>query len=92
MSDLIRRSDLLALYEECEGLKVPVEVVVQNIKDMPTIYDVDKVVEQLESYKDKGIASCVTNDAWELGACYTMDKAIDKAIEIVKAGGVDGIQ
>ena len=38
-SDLIRRAELLELYEglDGQGLKVPVEVVVQNIKDMPTV-------------------------------------------------------
>lgn len=38
-SDLISRKALLELYEglDGQGLKVPVEVVRQNIKDMPTV-------------------------------------------------------
>lgn len=38
-NDLISRKELLELYEGLENqeLKVPVEVVVQNIKDMPTV-------------------------------------------------------
>lgn len=34
---LIDADALLELYDGCEGLHVPVEVVIQNIKDMPTI-------------------------------------------------------
>lgn len=41
-------------------------------------YDVDKVVEQLEKYRNTDFA-----DGWEL--------IITDLIEIVKAGGVDGI-
>lgn len=39
VSDLISRKALLELYEglDGQGLKVPVEVVVQNIKDIPTV-------------------------------------------------------
>lgn len=39
MSDLIRRSDLLAIYEGCEGFRIPIEVVIQNIKDIPSVID-----------------------------------------------------
>lgn len=44
-SDLISRKELLELYEGLENqeLKVPVEVVVQNIKDMPTVDAVEVV-------------------------------------------------
>lgn len=42
-SDLIRRAELLELYEglDGQGLKVPVEVVVQNIKDIPAVEVID---------------------------------------------------
>lgn len=40
MAEFIKREDLLKLYDlngvETEGLKVPLEVVIQNIKDMPS--------------------------------------------------------
>ena len=44
-SDLISRDELLELYEGLEGLGlvVPVDVVVQNIRDMPTV-DAEPVV------------------------------------------------
>lgn len=37
MSRLIDADALLELYDGCEGLHVPVEVVIQNVKDMPTV-------------------------------------------------------
>ena len=42
-SDLISRKALLELYEglDGQGLKVPVEVVVQNIKDIPAVEVID---------------------------------------------------
>lgn len=42
---LIDADELRQLYENAEGLKVPTEVILANIDDMPTAYDVDKVVE-----------------------------------------------
>ena len=84
---LIDTDELLELYEGFEdmGLKVPVEVVVQSIKDMPTAYDIDKVVEQLEEashwtepHYDEDGYSC--DDEYEVITLNT-------AIEIVKKGG-----
>ncbi len=43
----------------------------------PTAYDVDKVVEQIKDImQDESIRFC--------------DQAVDKAVNIVKAGGIDG--
>ena len=74
---LIDADELLELYEGFEdmGLKVPVEVVVQNIKDMPTAYDIDKVVEQLEE-------NFLAEKNFRAKGCWLT------AIEIVKEGGV----
>lgn len=56
-----------------------------------TAYDVDKVVEQLEDLKSRVPVNRVLDDIIndkpkELGMLI----AYDKAIEIVKAGGIDG--
>lgn len=57
------------------------------ILDIPIAYDVDKVVEQLESesarWQDSGDAY---NDEKEKGVAI----GFRKAIEVVKGGGVDG--
>lgn len=54
------------------------------INNMPTAYDVDKVVEQLET-EDSKIEIQYENN-YEKGLL----DGIGKAIEIVKGGGVDG--
>ena len=61
------------------------------VKEQPTAYDVDKVVEQLEDLKSRVPVNRVLDDIIndkpkELGMLI----AYDKAIEIVKAGGRDG--
>ena len=90
---LIDTDELLELYEGFEdmGLKVPVEVVVQSIKDMPTAYDIDKVVEQLE--KERGIAFVTLANTGNKELDFTYQNVVaymDKAIEIVKSGGQNG--
>lgn len=50
--------------------------------EQPTAYDVDKVVEQLETMKNhKGFAGTLQEMFYDLG--------IDEVIEIVKGGGVE---
>lgn len=68
---LIDADELKELYEDYEGLKVPCEVVLQNIDDMPTAYDIDKVVVQLKE-----------NYSCDVGNLKMI--SLDKAIEIVK--------
>lgn len=49
----------------------------------PTAYDVDVVILKIERLRDNGYVSGITNNLHELSAV----SALDKAIEIVKAGG-----
>ena len=75
MSDLISRSKLLKEIKTWGGC---VEALHEYIQNMPTAYDVDKVVEELELH------------SFELGtdtlpAHYVR---LNDAIEIVKQGGV----
>lgn len=53
----------------------------KTIVKTPTAYDVDKVIEQLENSKTNFIGMGTLQSAY-------FDKGIDKAIEIVKSGGV----
>ena len=51
------------------------------IEDAPTVYDVDKVVEQLEAYSN-------ADEAERLGTMPAVE--LTDAITIVKGGGVNG--
>lgn len=66
------------------------------VNNQPTAFDVDKVVEQIESIKEKEQGACTDeqcrfceyfNDCWDGDMCDKL--ALDKAIEIVKEGGVE---
>lgn len=64
------------------------------INNMPTAYDLDKVVEQLEDEKEFAYANF---DEYVNEVCLYLDaeyddlfnKGLERAIEIVKGGGVD---
>lgn len=79
MSDLISRSALLEainkVVEEYKGKELIPSIFSANavILNQPIAYDVDKVVEHLEAEKSD----------WN----YDYNVPINKAIEIVKAGG-----
>lgn len=68
-----------------------------EIDEQPTAFDVDKVIEQIESIKEKEYGACTDeqcglcdyfNDCWDGEMCDKL--ALDKAIEIVRGGGIDG--
>lgn len=87
MSDLISRSAVTELIESrctdgCLGTEdttlIDAYGLIDDISDMPTAYDVDAVVEQIQNLqKDKYVLSPIM--------CY----ALDKAIEIIRKGGVE---
>lgn len=65
------------------------------IDEQPAAFDVDKVVEQIESIKEKEYRACTDeqcgfcdyfNDCWDGEMCDKL--ALDKATEIVKSGGI----
>jgi hypothetical protein len=67
------------------------DAVKKVINDMPTAYDVDAVVEQLEKLKslvpvNRILDDIIKDKPKELGQLIAYNKAID----IVKGGGVDG--
>ena len=84
MSDLISRSQLLKEIETFGGC---VDALHDYIQNMPTAYDIDKVVEELEEnasrYTKKYLTPYGNN-----GYRDTKAISIHKAIEIVKHGGV----
>lgn len=63
----------------------------QVIDDQPTAFDVDKVVEQLKELKMRYFLTIAnTGDADKDCAYKNIANTIDKVVEIVKGGGVDG--
>ena len=63
----------------------------QVIDEQPTAFDVEKVVKELEDLKMRYFLTIAnTGDADKDCAYLNTANAIDKAIEIVRRGGVDG--
>ena len=63
------------------------QALIDRIDAQPTAYDVDEVVEQLEDRKSLMLETFkISESDIDRGRIYGMDKAI----EIVKGGGVDG--
>lgn len=98
MSDLISRSELLKRFlvnkdghripeRDCDNLEVtvPIKDVKTIIKEQPTAYDIDKTVEELESFAK------LAEDRWVNGTskhAYQEHKCWVKAIKIVKRGRI----
>lgn len=63
----------------------------QKIDEQPTAYNVDKVVEQLREQQEKLETDIFAreSDNWYGQYCNGIHEGIDKAIEIIKAGGVE---
>ena len=96
MSDLISRSEVNDVIDELEvytsgrpnTMKVEISILqlqrfINKLKNIPTAYDIDKVVEELESFAK------LAEDRWTNGTskyAYQEHKCWVKAIEIVKHG------
>ena len=57
------------------------------INDEPTVFDVDKVVEQLKKAKEKDTE--IALDEAQKERCFWYAQGMNRAIEIVKGGGAD---
>ena len=102
MSDLISRSEVNDVIDKLEvytsgrpnTMKVEVSVLqlqrfINKLKNIPTAYDVDKVVEELEEAKgnvpvNRLLDDIIKEKPKELGQLI----AYDKAIKIVKQGEI----
>lgn len=97
--DLISRSALLKALEEkvypekygekCNALDV-INGVLQVIGELPTAYDVDKVVERLEALRQNEIKIICKPKSHieEMQACRAHN-VLQDAIKIVKSGGIE---
>lgn len=92
MSDLIRKSDVLKLPRYSFGVSMLTSeeyIKVSDIKKILTAYSVDKVVEELKELKMRYFLTIAnTGDEKSDFAYDNVGNALDKAIEIVKQGGV----
>ena len=94
MSDLISRSELIKeLNKYCGNQRYLVsENIREIINNQPTAYDLDKVVEELESEKSihtENYNISLYKDCPEIKQRYKQAcVVIDNTIEIVKQGGV----
>lgn len=107
MSDLISRSEVNDVIDELEvytsgrsnTMKVEVSVLqlqrfINKLKNIPTAYNVDKVVEQLKKkiQTHKRVAEYERKNG-TITEEFQQRKAVEvlkDAIEIVKGGGIDG--
>lgn len=81
MSDLISRSAVIDIIHRYSCNTARIE---ENVLDLPTAYDVDKVVAELEEETECPNCSMYCADAHICG----FDEMRKQAIEIVKQGGV----
>lgn len=95
MSRLID-ADLLKKNCKCTGefkdnfKCVSLSELAKVIDNQPTVFDVDKVVEQIEQLKMRYFLTIAnTGDADKDCTYKNIANAIDKAIEIVKGGGLN---
>ena len=89
MSDLISRLSLKDRVSEYASSSDEYERFCKIIDAEPTAYDIDKVVEELEELKMRYFLTIAnTGDEKSDFAYENVGNALDKAIEIVKQGGV----
>ena len=100
--DLISRSRLLetlnynkAIHEDESGetrqlIAIDINKMIEYVEKMPTAYNVDKVVEQLEDEKRIAFLTLANTGDKVKDAVYDEVMVyLNTAIEIVKAGGVE---
>lgn len=89
-NDLISRSALISRIESERrqwGEDYDAEQILGDIEDMPVAYEPDKVVEQLEEAKTKDTETAL--DEAQKERCFWYAQGMNRAIEIVKGGGVN---
>ena len=107
MSDLISRSELLkmlhynkAIHGGCEDdetklIAIDIDKVIEYVEQMPTAFDIEEVVEQLEEEREYSYANfeeyvCDKSFGSDVECDDFFHKGLERAIEIVKRGGIDG--
>lgn len=86
-ADALKEYCMRASKSDDEFRRVSLATLASVIDAQPTAYDVDKVVEQLEDYGNEEMCY-YKNTPYE----KCIEECINKAIEIVKGGGVDEME
>ena len=93
MSRLIDADDLIEYIKIWDiGMSIDSDQkeFINCINRQPTVFDVDKVIEQLKELKMRYFLTIAnTSDADKDCAYENIANTIDKAVEIVKGGGVE---
>lgn len=86
-TDVLKEYCMNASKSDDDFRRVSLATLANVVDVQPTAYDVDKVVAQLEDRKSLMLETLkISESDIDRGRIYGMDKAI----EIVKGGGVDG--
>lgn len=84
------KKDMLLQNILGESIQKIIERYIHIVDNQPTAFDVDKVVEQLKDLKAMYWVSIANTGDEKLDVAYEkVGNALDKAIEIVKGGGVE---
>jgi hypothetical protein len=86
-ADALKEYCMCASKSDDDFRRVSLATLASVIDAQPTAYDVDKVVEQLEDYGNEEMCY-YKNTPYE----KCIEECINKAIEIVKGGGVDEME
>lgn len=86
-ADALKEYCMRASKSDDDFRRVSLATLASVIDAQPTAYDVDKVVEQLEDYGNEEMCY-YKNTPYE----KCIEECINKAIEIVKGGGVDEME
>ena len=86
LSDIYLENEKINNYET--GQRETFDLITEQLDAQPTAYDQNKVVEQLEEVKNKDTE--IALDEAQKERCFWYAQGMNRAIEIVKAGGVDG--
>lgn len=79
-----------AAEEDVSPMDLFTHLAITTVQEQPTAFDVEKVVEQLKALKMRYFLTIAnTGDADKDCAYKDIADAIDKAVEIVKGGGVE---
>jgi len=91
-ADALKEYCMNASKSDDDFRRVSLATLASVIDAQPTAYDVDKVVEQLREQQEKLETDIFAreSDNWYGQYCNGIHEGIDKAIEIIKAGGIDG--
>mgnify|MGYP005881519605 FL=1 len=91
-TDVLKEYCMRASKSDDDFRRVSLATLASVIDAQPTAYDVDKVVEQLREQQEKLETDIFSreSDNWYGQYCNGIHEGIDKAIEIIKAGGIDG--